>query len=195
MKRTKLMIAAILCTVSVGAIAKQGDLKQQVKVQAVKQNGDIKNNQVIYYGPVEVTQGSIKINADELRAFTEKKSNNSVIVATGTPATYSQEMDDGRIATASANEIRYEIDKRTMTLKGDATLDQAGSKVSASQIRYDIARQQLIAESSGQGDDRVITIIKPQNYEELPTEGVPQTEQPKNNEPDTAPMPKEPESK
>lgn len=164
MKQTKFIIAGLLCALSLGVMAKDSDILQEVKIKAVRQSADIKNNQVIYYGPVEVTQGSIRILADELRAFSVKASGESIIVATGNPATYSQVMEDGRIASASAKEIRYELAKRTMTLSGDATLDQAGSNVSANRIRYDIAQQKLIAESSG--EDRVITIIKPQNYQE-----------------------------
>ncbi len=147
--------------------AKEGDLQQELKVAAVSQKADIKNNQVIFFGPVNVTQGTININADQLRAFSEVSGGQKTMVATGTPATFSQELDDGRIGTASANEIRYELATSILTLKGNAKLDQAGSQVTGNLISYNIDKQQLIAESTGDGQDRVITIFQPENYPDL----------------------------
>ena len=147
--------------------AKEGDLQQELKVAAVSQKADIKNNQVIFFGPVNVTQGTININADQLRAFSEESGGQKTMVATGNPATFSQELDDGRIGTASANEIRYELASSILTLKGNAKLDQAGSQVTGNLISYNIDKQQLIAESSGDGEDRVITIFQPENHQDL----------------------------
>ncbi|QYJ89489.1 lipopolysaccharide transport periplasmic protein LptA [Shewanella halotolerans] len=164
MKLNSLILAGLLPLVSVGTHAKVNDLLQEVKISAASQEADIKNNQIIFHGPVEVTQGSIKILASELRAFSKEKNSGKILIATGNPATYSQVMEDGRPASASAKEIRYELSSRTLTLIGDATLEQEGSQVTGSQIRYNIEQQQLIAESTGK--DRVITIIQPENYQE-----------------------------
>ena len=164
MKQNKRILAGLLCLVSLCALAKSNDLQQEVKIQAVRQSADIKNNQITFFGPVEVTQGSIHIKADELKAFSEGKEGQRVLVATGSPATYQQTLDDGRSAAASAKEIRYNLASRTLTLTGKATLDQAGSQVTGDVIRYNINKQQLIAESKG--GERVITIIQPQNYQE-----------------------------
>ncbi|ESE39602.1 lipopolysaccharide transport periplasmic protein LptA [Shewanella decolorationis] len=166
MKQNNILLVGLMLITSMSAFAKVGDLQQEVKIKAVSQTADIKNNQIIFFGPVEVTQGSIKINANQLRAFSAEGENSKILVATGNPATYSQILDDGRPASASAKEIRYEMATRTLTLTGSATLDQAGSQVTGNLIRYDIIQQKLIAESTGSGDDRVITIIKPDNYQE-----------------------------
>ncbi|MEC4725620.1 lipopolysaccharide transport periplasmic protein LptA [Shewanella sp. D64] len=164
MKQNTCVITALLCLVSFSSLAKVDDLRQEVKISAASQEADIKNNQIIFNGPVEVTQGSVRIHADMLRAFTKEGSGGRILVATGNPATYSQIMEDGRPAHASAKEIRYELSKRTLILKGNATLEQDGSQVTGDQIQYNIAKQQLIAESTG--NDRVITIIQPESYQE-----------------------------
>lgn len=109
MKLNSLILAGLLPLVSVGAYAKVNDLLQEVKISAASQEADIKNNQIIFHGPVEVTQGSIKILASELRAFSKEKNSGKILIATGNPATYSQVMEDGRPASASAKEIRYEL--------------------------------------------------------------------------------------
>ena len=164
MNKHNLIIAALLCITSFSGVAKQDDLLQEVKISAASQEADIKNNQMVFNGPVEVTQGSIRILADELRASSKEDGGGRILVAIGKPATYSQIMEDGRPASASAEEIRYELSNRTLTLIGNATLEQDGSQVKGNMIRYNIAEQQLIAESKG--NDRVITIIQPENYQE-----------------------------
>lgn len=166
MKQNNVLLVSLMLIMSMSAFAKVGDLKQEVKIKAVSQTADIKNNQIIFFGPVEVTQGSIKIQANELRAFSAEGENSKTLVATGNPATYSQILDDGRPASASAKEIRYDMASRTLTLKGMASLDQAGSQVTGNLIRYNMIQQKLMAESTGSGDDRVITIIQPENYQD-----------------------------
>ncbi len=165
MKLNKLILVGTLAIASLNVMAKENDLLQEVKISAASQYADIKNNQVIFKGPVEVTQGSIKIKADELRAFSKENDGGKILVAVGNPATYSQIMEDGRPASASAKEINYELSTRTLTLKGNATLEQEGSQVTGNLIRYNIEQQQLIAESKE--GDRVITIIQPENYQEI----------------------------
>ncbi|NRD75506.1 lipopolysaccharide transport periplasmic protein LptA [Shewanella sp. VB17] len=170
MKKNISIITALLCFISTPNLAKVNDLTQEVKISAASQEADIKNNQIIFNGPVEVTQGSVKINADKLRAFTEEGTSGRILIASGNPATYSQIMEDGKPASANAQEIRYELSKRTLTLNGNATLEQDGSQVTGDQILYNLAEQKLIAKSTG--DERVITIIRPENYQQ---ESKPQT--------------------
>ena len=181
MNKHNLIIAALLCVTSFTGMAKQDDLMQEVKISAASQEADIKNNQMIFHGPVEVTQGSIKILADELRASSKEDGGGKTLVAIGNPATYSQIMEDGRPASASAKEIRYELSSRTLTLVGNATLEQDGSRVTGNMIRYNIAKQQLIAESKG--NDRVITIIQPESYQDTSQDKA------KEQEPATEPLP------
>ena len=161
-----MILSGLLCLLSLPVSAKEGDLKQELKIAAVSQFADIKNNQIIFNGPVKIVQGSININADELRAYTPENSTTKRLIATGKPATFSQELDDGEIGTASANEITYDLATTTLTLTGNAKLDQAGSQVTGNRIKYNINAQELIAESTGKGEDRVITIIQPENFQD-----------------------------
>ena len=165
MNLNKLVIAALLscATISAHVSANDSDLTQDVKVAANNFDADIKNNRVIYSGAVKVTQGSIKINAAKLIAFTDPKDNSRTLIAQGDLATFSQIMQDGRPATASAKEIRYDINQRTLTLEGNATLEQDGNKVSGTKMTYNLDKQKLTAESAGDG--RVISIFKPESYQ------------------------------
>ena len=171
-----ILLSSILCIINLPAIAKQDDLKQELKIAAVSQSADIKNNQIIFNGPVTIVQGSININADQLRAFTPENSTSKRLIATGSPATFSQELDDGQIGTASADEITYDLASTTLTLIGNAKLEQSGSQVTGSKIKYNITAQELIAESTGKGQDRVITIIQPENFQDetVPKQKIPE---------------------
>ncbi|MCL2914441.1 lipopolysaccharide transport periplasmic protein LptA [Shewanella corallii] len=163
MNQTNRLIAALLCTLSLGAVAATDDLTKEVHIAARSQEADIKNKRVVYNGPVVVTQGSIKILADELSA--SQGDGETILIATGKPATYTQTLDNDRPATASANEIRYNISKRVLTLVGAAEIEQDGSKVTAPRIVYDIQLQQMKAEGNQSPDDRVHTVIKPENFQ------------------------------
>ncbi len=185
MNKHNLIIASLLCITSFSGVTKQDDLMQEVKISASSQEADIKNNQMIFHGHVEVTQGSIKIFADELRASSREDCGGKILIAIGDPATYSRIMEDGRLASASAKEIRYELSSRTLTLVGNATLKQDGSQVTGNMISYNIAKQQLIAESTGK--DRVITIIQPESYQDTKQDKLKQ--QPKESELATESLP------
>lgn len=163
MNQTNRLIAALLCTLSWGALAATDDLTKEVHIAASSQSADIKNKVVVYNGPVVVTQGSIKILADELSA--SQGDGETILIATGKPATYTQMLENDRPATASANEIRYNISKRVLTLMGDAEIEQDGSKVTAPKIIYDIELQQMKAEGNKNADDKVHTVIKPENFQ------------------------------
>ncbi|MBV7316155.1 lipopolysaccharide transport periplasmic protein LptA [Shewanella sp. NIFS-20-20] len=166
MNLNKSIITLMLCGLSMGAIANTDSLTQEVKIDAARQFADIKNKRVIYYGPVVVTQGTIKIDAQELSASSNIEDGATILVAHGSPATYSQLLENNLRATASADEIQYNISKRIMTLIGNASIEQDGSKVSAEKIIYNIEKQQLVAEGDKQKDDRVITIIKPESFQD-----------------------------
>lgn len=80
MKQNNILLAGLMLITSMSAFAKVGDLQQEVKIKAVSQTADIKNNQIIFFGPVEVTQGSIKIHADQLRAFSAEGEDRKSVV-------------------------------------------------------------------------------------------------------------------
>ena len=160
MKHYRLTLLSLVLLFNVNAFALQSDLQQEVIISAKNQQADIKNNQMIFNGPVKVTQGSITITAQTLRAFSTADDEHKILVAIGAPATYSQKMDNGLMASASAKEIRYDLNTRVLQLTGDAILEQSGNKVTSNAITYDILQQKLTAQSGSKGKDRVTTVIK-----------------------------------
>lgn len=156
-------IKTLLCGLLLSASSLQAapaDHTKPIDVQADFWEASIQDNISIYRENVEVRQGSMLIKALRLEANASAGSGNEVLIATGTPATYSQTLEDGKEVKAQANEIRYELASRTLTLTGNAEMSQSGSLVQGAVIRYNIASQQLSAES--EQNRRVTTIFTPE---------------------------------
>ncbi len=159
MKPIKLLLAAMMLLGSTGAAALDSDIHEKVEVKADNSRADLPNGMLIYSGRVRITQGTLLINADELRAEATDNKVVTTLIASGTPATYQQMMENGKLAQAEAAEIRYDIQKRILTLKGKAEMRQSGSLVQGDTIQYDLEKQMLVAE--GNKDEQITTIFQP----------------------------------
>lgn len=160
-KRHKILLLALLF--SHGALALESDFKENVVVNAKRQEVFLKENRVVFYDNVVVTQGSILINANKLTVHNTGEKGTEVMTAYGEPATFFQKLDDGKTIHAESSVIRYELGKKLLSLSGNAQLRQEDSKVTGDKIMYHIEKQEMIAESGKGAADRVITIFSPED--------------------------------
>ena len=167
----KLLLNSLLLALTVAAapaLAARDDLGQQIVVDAKRQSIDIDTGLVQFEEGVIVRQGSLEIRADLLRVEQQRGKGKEVLIATGNPVLLRQTLDDGRPLEASAREVRYELDNRTLTLRGGALLKQQDSEVRGETMRYNLAEGRLQAESSGKdGNSRVTAIFTPQQLQQL----------------------------
>jgi lipopolysaccharide export system protein LptA len=140
-----LLSICLLINVNV-AMANKDDFKLPIEIDSDKQQIDLKESTTIFDTNVSVTQGSLAINADYMKVSGQDKKGHEVYIATGSPATYRQTLDDGKPIIAQANSIRYDVATRSLVLKGDAQLRQNDSVVKSAIIRYDLTLQTLQAE-------------------------------------------------
>jgi len=138
------------------------DFTQQIAISADDQVADIKNKVSTFIGNVVVTQGTLKITADKMQADASQGKGKEVFIAIGKPAVYTQMLDDGKQITAQANEIRYTLETRNLSLSGNAQLAQSDSLVKGEMINYDLETQTLIASADKQQKSRVTTIFTPE---------------------------------
>lgn len=174
MQRTSInrVISGILFLVAFSAAqAKESDYQQPVTVDSISQQAELNENKVTFLQDVIITQGSIIIHADKVVVLRHEKGNDEMI-ATGNPATFYQVLDNGKPVNAEAHELRYQLKNRLVTLTGNAILKQEDNKVNGDIIRYDIQKQQMMAQSTGKGS-RVKTIFLPQELEEFNNAGKP----------------------
>lgn len=148
-------------------LAAKSDFKKDIEVFSESQFLDGKNKKSILIDNVQVTQGSLSIQADRVEVEAGYGKGKEVFIATGKPAIYSQTLDDGRLVEARAFEIRYEVANRTISLTGEAELNQNTSVVKGDSIVYDMEKEQLMAKGDGSGDGRVRTVFSLETIEEL----------------------------
>lgn len=148
----------LLMLLSTAALAKNTDFSQPIEVNADRNEASLKQQMLVYSGNVIVKQGTLLIKADKLTVDRSAGEGKEVFIAVGRPAVYSQVLDGEKPIQASAEEIRYAMATRVLTLTGKAEITQSGSLVRSAKIEYDLVKEQLSAESE-EGKERVTTIF------------------------------------
>ncbi len=117
----------------------------------------------VYRGNVSITQGTLELKAEEMQIDASNGEDKEVFVATGTPAQYSQQQENGTMVYARANKIEYHRETRTLSLEGNAEVEQNSSSVKGNSIVFNMELEQIMAQGQNQEDGRVITILQPEN--------------------------------
>jgi lipopolysaccharide export system protein LptA len=169
--------------VSAPVFAGKEDFSQTIKVASNYQEGDGINKKALYRGNVQINQGTLVVKADELEVDASQGEGNEIFTATGNPAEYSQQQEDGSLVTAKANKIMYKRSSRSLSLDGNAEIEQNASSVKGNSIMFNMELEQIIAQGNNQASGRVITIFQPESKTKQPqsteTNSEPTTEQDK----------------
>ncbi len=160
--RISCLIFAFISSIS---HAVQSDFEQRVVIESERQTIDMKNNIVTYRGDVKVTQGSLQIHADQLQILNANTDGQQILKADGSPATYTQKLENGKLMIAEADSVRYELVSRILLLSGNAKLMQEDSVVKGDRIQYNLEQQLLEANSKQDGSERVTTIFIPEQIQ------------------------------
>lgn len=118
-----LLLASMLAT---PALAKQSDRNQQIKVGADHFESSQDTGITTLTGHVVITQGTLKATASKGTAHANDQGRTERIVLDGQPAHLQQRMDDGSLMRAHADTIDYQVNGETITLNGDAHVQQPG---------------------------------------------------------------------
>lgn len=157
----------LVCSVAAcNVYADESDFKQPITVDSKTQFVDGKRKTSFFRDDVHVTQGSLKIDADEVEVNAAQGEGKEIFIARGNPAVYSQTMDDGSDIRALAKEIKYQVANRTLTLSGEAELHQNSSMVKGESITFNLDKQQLLAEGQAGENGRVTTVFRPESKQE-----------------------------
>lgn len=156
------VISSLLLALPAQANAER-DFEQPIQVEADQEQLDLRANRLLFSDNVVVSQGSLKITADrlEVEGTDGEAGDSELFIATGSPATYQQDIDADLTVNAQANEIRYDARTRVLTLSGNAQMSQSGNQVNANQITYYVDEQRVTAERDEQSEERVTTIFQP----------------------------------
>jgi len=117
-------------------------------------------------GNVHITQGTLNIRSARAD-FTISDGEIRVAKLSGTPVRMSQEMDDGGRMNAAASRIDYDLRADTITLTGDASIQQPGrGSIAGERIVYNTRTGQV--QGGGGEGSRVKLRFEPRNRTTAP---------------------------
>ncbi|WGE89765.1 lipopolysaccharide transport periplasmic protein LptA [Actinobacillus arthritidis] len=154
----KTVVLTTLLGASISAHALKGDTDQPINIDSGDQSLDMNSNVVVFTDNVVITQGSIKVTANQV-TIVRQEGKKETLDATGSPVTFQQTLDDGKPVNGKGNNVHYDLNSEFLTLIGNAELKQQGSFIKASKITYDVKKQQLKATSGNKS--RVRTVLIP----------------------------------
>ena len=160
-----LLVASLGLMAGIPATSHAGkdDFSKTIEIASQQSFLDRIARRSVYRGNVLITQGSLELKAEEMQIDASNGEDNEIFVATGSPAEYSQQQENGSMVHARANKIEYHRATRTLTLEGNAEVEQNSSSVKGNSIVFNMELEQIIAQGQDQGDGRVITILQPEN--------------------------------
>jgi lipopolysaccharide export system protein LptA len=154
-----LFLLASATTINAQEIIKKDDFDKPTMLSSDKSYGDGKEKVAVHEGNVTITQGTLEIKADKLTVSAALGKDKEVFEATGTPASYTQQLADGTMVVAKANNIRYEKGKKIISLKGNAELYQNAFSIKTDSIIYDIEKEQWQAQKNTGSQQQVVTVF------------------------------------
>ncbi len=150
--------------VSFACQALPSDSEQEISIESDKASLNKLQGELIYTGNVELTQGSLTIQADKV-TLTRNQDGIQRLVALGKPARYEQLLSANEDKTQAYGEtIIYNIINDELTLLTNAGLEKQGNVFAGEKIVYLIKEQRVKADSSKQ--ERVRMVIQPKTDKE-----------------------------
>ena len=152
-----MLLSLLIAAGSIQALP--SDRRAPINVSA--DSATYKDSRGTYTGNVILTQGTLRIEADELTIIqTNRKV--SAVIANGRPARFQQQARaNGGKVHASARRIRYEVRDNQMTLTENAHITHKGSEIHSEKIVYNAERESVLAEGSKRAGERVNMTLQP----------------------------------
>ncbi len=162
--RTKLTIPVlsllIISALTTAAHALDSDRDQPVNLEADHATYNQQTGVTVYSGNVIITQGTIRIQADNVIANLDANRSIKDVTATGKPAKFQQKISpDKGIAYGEGNQVFYDAALSQITLTGRAKINQDGSVFNGNTLRYGMKQGDI--EGNGNKQQRVQMIIPP----------------------------------
>jgi lipopolysaccharide transport protein LptA len=122
---------------------------------------DFDDSHWVFRGNVRITMNQGQLTSDEAEITFAKKLLSKAIV-NGKPAAFEQRIEKtGKLAQGRADTIDYDVAKGVVHLSKNAWLSDGQSEIRGESLKYNVLAQNVLAESSEQGSQRVHIIITP----------------------------------
>jgi lipopolysaccharide transport protein LptA len=122
---------------------------------------DFENSRWVFRGNVRITLDQGQLTSDEAEITFSKKLLSKAIV-NGNPAAFEQRIaKTGKLAQGRAELIDYDVAKGVVHLSKNAWLSDGQNEIRGESLKYNVVAQNIVAEASEQGSQRVHIIITP----------------------------------
>src|SRR3979490_2975281 len=122
---------------------------------------DFENSRWVFRGNVKITMDQGQLTPDEAEISFVKKLLSKAIV-NGNPAAFEQRIaKTGKFAQGRADTIDYDVAKGVVHLTKSAWLSDGQNEIRGESLKYNVLAQNIVAEASEQGSQRVHIIITP----------------------------------
>ena len=123
---------------------------------------DFENSHWVFRGNVKITMADQgQLTSDEAEITFVKKLLSKAIV-NGNPAVFEQRLaKTGKLAHGRAESIDYDVAKGVVHLSKNAWLSDGQNEIRGESLKYNVVAQNIVAEASEQGSQRVHIIITP----------------------------------
>lgn len=161
MHSNRKMLITSLLLLSQGSWGLESDREQPIHIKADRITVNEKHGMSFYQGNVQFTQGSLRVNGDEVTVYLQGDALSKVIVI-GKPATLVQQPDHRQQpVNAKATRMEYDARQEIVYLIDNAEVQQGPNKFAGNHIEYD-TRSSMVSARKGETDDsRVHVIINP----------------------------------
>lgn len=153
-------LVSVLGLSCVSAHALPSDASQPIRLLADRATYSERTGVTSYSGNVIITQGTLKLTADNITVNLSPSRSIDSAVATGRPATMQQIITQEKgLAKGQANKIDYNAVTGIVTMTGNAKLTQSGASFSGNVIRYSLKAGDV--EANAGGGQRVELVFPP----------------------------------
>jgi lipopolysaccharide transport protein LptA len=122
---------------------------------------DFENSRWVFRGNVKITMDQGQLTSDEAEITFAKKLLSKAVVK-GSPAAFEQRIaKTGKLAQGRAENIDYDVTKGVVQLSKNAWLSDGQNEIRGESLKYNVLAQNIVAEASEQGSQRVHIIITP----------------------------------
>jgi lipopolysaccharide transport protein LptA len=122
---------------------------------------DFENARWVFRGNVKITLDQGQLTSEEAEITFVKKLLSKAIV-NGNPAAFEQRLaKSGKLAQGRADSIDYDVAKGVVHFSKNAWLSDGQNEIRGDSLKYNVLAQNIIAEASEQGSQRVHIIITP----------------------------------
>jgi len=142
----------------------------QVEAEEASANGlNFENAEWKLTGSVRITMPDGRLNSGEARVtFRNNELRRAVIL--GNPARFEQRLkEEQQLAQGHANTIEYDVQAGTVRLTGEAWLSDGRNTISGQTLVYDIGKQRVVGNPTGQDKSGIVITIEPPKPDKTPT--------------------------